>query len=263
MDSAALLSEEDKEILSENDGSDGYSPLRYLSSGRHYRSRRFFNWRNMSVLISVLLLIAGVSVWAHVVVLLRNFHCDIAPKEDRFEPDLLFSRRLTFQPHKYYGGKPSNTTNEMWRRLIPPGDGIVALPRKYTKNLPPSRPAPHDPDSDVYGVSMFHQLHCLNFLRYAYYPETVTTMPQKEVAIHRDHCLDYIRQAIMCHGDATFETLNEQGVLDGMGATHQCRDFDTMFTWAYERRSDRKNGSGYEPEAILTHTPAHRNEFDN
>lgn len=41
------------------------------------------------------------------------------------------------------------------------GDGIVAVPRKFTAGLPPSLPAPNDPDSDVYGISMFHQLHCL------------------------------------------------------------------------------------------------------
>jgi hypothetical protein len=88
-------------------------------------------------------------------------------------------------------------------------------------------------------------------------------MSTLEVGIHRDHCLDYIRQAIMCHGDATFETINDQGVLDGMGGTHVCRDFDLMFSWAYEHRANKENGTGYIPEKVLTHTPAKQNDFNS
>lgn len=99
--------------------------------------RRYLNWPNISVLLSALILITGVSVWAHVLLLLKSFHCDTAPKTDRFEPDrkhcrctscrgeirltaaVLYSSRVTFQPHYYYGGPPTNDTNEMWRRLSP------------------------------------------------------------------------------------------------------------------------------------------------
>src|SRR5947207_6583163 len=127
----------------------------------------------------------------------------------------MYSSRVTFQPHKYYGGPPTNATNEMWQRLSPPGDGIVAIPKKYTKSLPKSMTAPHDPDADVYGISMFHQLHCLvslyqtsrlpkyaspiltttpqNFMRFAYYPDQITDMDPAEIILHRDHCIDYIR----------------------------------------------------------------------
>lgn len=88
-------------------------------------------------------------------------------------------------------------------------------------------------------------------------------MSPTEVAIHRDHCLDYIRQALMCHGDATFESINNLDVLDGMGATHQCRDFELMFSWAYEHRSSKTKDSGYKPEEVLTHTPAKQNDFNS
>lgn len=69
---------EDKGLLS-GDGERGriYTPCR----------RRFFNWRNVSVVLSALLFIAGISVWGHVVLLLRSFHCDTAPVGDKFEPD--------------------------------------------------------------------------------------------------------------------------------------------------------------------------------
>ena len=47
------------------------------------------------------------------------------------------------------------------RLLIVAGDGIIAIPKKLTSNLPPSLPSDTDPEYNVYGVSMFHQLHCL------------------------------------------------------------------------------------------------------
>lgn len=84
-------------------------------------------------------------------------------------------------------------------------------------------------------------------------------MPPKEIILHRDHCLDYIRQAIMCAGDVTLEPLTKSGI-NGMGAIHQCRDFNRIFSWAYEHRSDKVNGSGY-TGGVVVHTPAHRNDF--
>lgn len=52
---------------------------------------------------------------------------------------------------------------------------------------------------------MFHTLHCVNHLRRAYYPEvyfpkTAPKMPDYAL-MHRDHCIEHVRQYIMCHGD--------------------------------------------------------------
>lgn len=85
-------------------------------------------------------------------------------------------------------------------------------------------------------------------------------MSDEEIVFHRDHCLDYIRQGIMCAGDTTFEPLTSVGI-NGMGATHRCRNFEGIFSWAYEHRSDRVRGSGYTGGKV-THTPGHRNSFN-
>lgn len=46
------------------------------------------------------------------------------------------------------------------------GDGIVELPIAAAKNLPESLPAPNNPETMlVYGVSVFHQLHCLVWMQ--------------------------------------------------------------------------------------------------
>ncbi|OBT89650.1 hypothetical protein VE02_01798 [Pseudogymnoascus sp. 03VT05] len=229
--------------------------------GSRCSARRCFTiWQNWPLLVTLLFLIAGLSIWAHVVILLRSFRCDTTPETNHFVPDLPYSSRVTFQPHHFYGGPPSNITDEIWQRLSPPGDGIIEVPIEYTRTLPASLPAPNNPDTaKVYGVSMFHKLHCLNFLRLAYYPRGITTMSPEEILVHRDHCVDYIRQAIMCAGDVTLEPLTKTGI-NGMGAVHQCRDFDRIFSWTYEQRLDKVKGPGY-TGAVVAHTPAHGNDI--
>lgn len=65
----------------------------------------------------------------------------------------------------------------------------------------------------------------------------------------------------MCQGDTTFEILTNVGV-NGMGATHKCRDFDSIFAWAYAHRSDKAHGTGFINPDSITHTPAKMNDFD-
>ncbi|ELR06047.1 hypothetical protein VC83_08128 [Pseudogymnoascus destructans] len=214
-----------------------------FKGSRRSTRRCFTPWQNWPLIITLLFLIAGLSIWTHVIILVGRFRCDSTPATDHFGPDLPYSSRVTFQPHKFYGGLPSNATDEIWQRLSPPGDGIIEVPTEYTTSLAASLPAPNNPaTAKVYGVSMFHQLHCLNFLRTAYYPEGITTMSPEETLLHRDHCLDYIRQAIMCAGDVTLEPLTKAGI-NGMGAVHQCRDFDRIFSWAYEHGLYKARGS--------------------
>ncbi|KAK3331747.1 hypothetical protein B0T19DRAFT_482180 [Cercophora scortea] len=250
--------EEDKQyLLRDRLSSDDPDDLGRLPR-RASKRARYLDWNVGFLIANIIILIAGLAIWIRVNTLLKGFSCE--PREEDFEPDLRFDTPVTFQPHPYLGGRPGNDTNDAWKILSPPGDGIVEIPNQFTGNLAVSLPAPNNPDkAKVYGVSMFHQLHCLNFLRFAYYPETVVDFPQDEIAFHRDHCLDYIRQAIMCAGDATLEPLTTLGI-NGMGATHQCRNFDRMFSWAYKHRSNKVNGSGYTGGRI-THTPGQLNDL--
>ena len=89
-----------------------------------------------------------------------------------------------------------------------------------------------------YGVSMFHQLHCLTMIRkmLLHQPMSAGMEAQGEAWLkdpkHWTHCLEYLVQAILCAADDTLEepkpTKNFMGDvvdgIDGMGHTHQCRN---------------------------------------
>lgn len=93
----------------------------------------------------------------------------------------------------------------------------------------------------VYGVSMYHQLHCLNNIRKFFWTTQVEDKPTDDVhsahvadIVHIVHCFDYIRQGIMCAGDTTLESParrvplaaeNARSPIDGSGISHSCADY--------------------------------------
>jgi hypothetical protein len=67
-------------------------------------------------------------------------------------------------------------------------------------------------------------------------PETVDALNMK----HLDHCIESIRQSLMCSGDITplpFQWWSRYGELSPVAAvTHTCRDFEALRDWAKENR---------------------------
>ncbi|EHA18596.1 hypothetical protein ASPNIDRAFT_37801 [Aspergillus niger ATCC 1015] len=94
-----------------------------------------------------------------------------------------------------------------------------------------------------YGVSMFHQLHCLESLKMALKHESHHTRywerrgeGEGEGEDHLEHCLQYLEQAIMCAADDTIEpsfvaelpTGEKARIINGDGVVHRCRNFDEV-----------------------------------
>ncbi|KAF7875143.1 hypothetical protein EAF04_002315 [Stromatinia cepivora] len=93
-----------------------------------------------------------------------------------------------------------------------------------------------------YGVTMFHQLHCLGMIRTMLFGGAMNHDHEVQGAewsknpLHFLHCLDYIAQGIICTADDTLEvpkpTTNAMGKvvdgIDGMGHEHQCRNASAL-----------------------------------
>lgn len=99
------------------------------------------------------------------------------------------------------------------------------------------------------GPDVLHSLHCLNAIRkhldLEYYAETMT-LPLEYRRIHIDHCVDHIRQALLCHGDLTPVTMKPvtantslpYPVVFYLGQTereHTCRSAEAMRDWMVAR----------------------------
>jgi hypothetical protein len=101
-----------------------------------------------------------------------------------------------------------------------------------------------DPDSGQQGyrvaVEVFHQLHCLNLLRqnrfhghYAHGDGDVAA-PEHDLVGHLDHCIDALRQLVMCTADTGVFPFYYETPTDpwpDYSTPHTCKNFERVREW--------------------------------
>ncbi|KAJ7912547.1 hypothetical protein B0H13DRAFT_1613418, partial [Mycena leptocephala] len=114
-----------------------------------------------------------------------------------------------------------SAADAQWEALMPTGGGIVRL----------------GPQRESFMVSSYHQLRCLDIIRREYVDRS---MGKLSISPATHHCLNYIRQMILCRGDRRLEC-----VIDPFGehavqvrGTQTCRDW----TKVYDRINENQNG---------------------
>ncbi|EOD45791.1 putative tat pathway signal sequence protein [Neofusicoccum parvum UCRNP2] len=91
-------------------------------------------------------------------------------------------------------------------------------------------------------IDVFHQLHCLNSLRkglihnYQYYwGDRYGLDPPIMFSSHLNHCMDVLRQNIMCHADVEVITYDWRETqlhpFPNFGINKKCRDFNAVLEW--------------------------------
>ncbi|KAJ7744018.1 hypothetical protein DFH07DRAFT_749651 [Mycena maculata] len=79
-----------------------------------------------------------------------------------------------------------STAAAQWAALIPESGGLVRM----------------GSENELFMVSMYHQLSCLDIIRRDYVEGSVGKAGTSSVT---HHCLNYIRQMILCRGDRRLE----------------------------------------------------------
>ncbi|GFG19482.1 hypothetical protein IFM5058_10133 [Aspergillus udagawae] len=140
-----------------------------------------------------------------------------------------------------YTGDPSEELDDLWNALIHP-DGVDLRGEEaksiYGKTF--EKPG----GWSIVSIDVFHQLHCLNVLRQALRPDYYTRHdPEPAYSIHINHCLDHLRQALMCHVDVTpipvLWAEKEDRPLNDFQVEHTCRNFWKVKDWARERSAHK------------------------
>ncbi|KAL8626496.1 hypothetical protein Q9189_007809 [Teloschistes chrysophthalmus] len=118
------------------------------------------------------------------------------------------------------------------------------------------------------SVEVQHHLHCVlnltptqNFLRKSlfspayYHPPSPHaslefTDPPSTIATHQAHCVEMLRQFVMCHADVGIITHRwvegHPRPYPDFNTWHKCRDFEGVLAWTKERAM--KEGEGGVPE---------------
>jgi hypothetical protein len=181
------------------------------------------------------------------------------------------TRPVTFQQRsKYFDLSEAGDGN--WTSLLPPNGGFVSSPSR------------EGPGYEMVGITMFHQLHCLQMIRstiqdlmagrpvgsrmnermenemfqakqgHPYLDDSFGV--RKRHGPHLDqehwvHCLDYLMQGILCAADDTIEFAHEDDegarTVDGYEVTHQCRSADSI----WEKVMGKQSTPGWRPVTEL------------
>ncbi|KAL0938094.1 uncharacterized protein CTRU02_207825 [Colletotrichum truncatum] len=116
----------------------------------------------------------------------------------------------------------SDATLNSWRSLLPDGSGWKWV------------------DSDpFFTTSMTHQLHCIFMMGKIFSGLTSNNMDKvpSDYVTHYYHCVDYLRQAVMCSGDLALEPhaetdSDDNGPEDGSwNGQHVCKDYGQMMKY--------------------------------
>ncbi|KAF2245318.1 hypothetical protein BU26DRAFT_409759, partial [Trematosphaeria pertusa] len=149
-------------------------------------------------------------------------------------------------PSKFQGA-PSEDVDREWERftkhpMLDGRSGRLGVPLSVIKQSPKAADADWvasavelGEDRYMANLEVFHTAHCLNMLRKMIYPEYYGVYGAAERG-HLEHCVETIRQALMCNmgmGLVTFHWVEglEEPYSD-YNTYHQCRDPDAVLDWA-------------------------------
>ncbi|KAF9000124.1 hypothetical protein BDQ17DRAFT_1400596 [Cyathus striatus] len=125
------------------------------------------------------------------------------------------SQRFTFDSHN---------GNLEWNSTLPSGEGLLHFGPDYKQ---------------VYSVSMFHQLRCLNIVRQSMVAFRNSEGQDKPNRLTH-HCMNYLRQMILCRSYTRLESArNPYGPgIAVWDITHTCKDWSAAYAAADKNHND-------------------------
>ncbi|KAF2457888.1 hypothetical protein BDY21DRAFT_18614 [Lineolata rhizophorae] len=151
--------------------------------------------------------------------------------------------KLNESTARLYLGAPTEELDESWSSLLQYSN--IRISEEEIRHLDRLDQSVRFTDGSGYFAQMtvYHHLHCIkkihHFLYLDHYWPNITSDDLALLRAHNYHCLDTIRQAIMCQGDTsliTFRWGHEQPVpLGNFSSPHQCRDWEALDAWNAER----------------------------
>ncbi|KAI2464590.1 hypothetical protein F4781DRAFT_66371 [Annulohypoxylon bovei var. microspora] len=154
--------------------------------------------------------------------------------------------RGALEHQSVYKGTPNKALDEAWTVLTHMNNSGVG--GDVIDKIGKSRIAVKYPESqggkyDV-GIEVFHHMHCLNIIRqytykeYYFKPENRPnsfTDSEHIIRAHIDHCIEMLREVLLCQGDVgiiTYNWVKPWGIYPDFSTEHKCRKLDKIMEWA-------------------------------
>ncbi|KAJ5951160.1 uncharacterized protein N7479_009573 [Penicillium vulpinum] len=144
-----------------------------------------------------------------------------------------------------YQGDPSPELDQAWKDLLQYSN-IWVTGEELSKINKTSIPVPDEEDKYWVELSVVHELHCIKRLRQYihsdYYFANISAEDRRLNDLHTDHCLEILRQSVMCHADISMITMTWESTSKYPAADfqneHECKNWDTLYEWQKERSVD-------------------------
>ncbi|KAJ7593594.1 hypothetical protein C8J56DRAFT_1043398 [Mycena floridula] len=102
-------------------------------------------------------------------------------------------------------------------KLVPVGGHLVHIKDEHSGNL------------EAYTVALFHQMKCLDILR----ERLISRKDDARIGLTQ-HCLNYLRQSIICRPNLHLESTKDRMGLASKGYDAVCRDWTQVYAAAAE-----------------------------
>ncbi|KAG6108528.1 hypothetical protein E4U31_007661 [Claviceps sp. LM219 group G6] len=173
----------------------------------------------------------------------HNRNCDCGLPTDSLLGDVAWKPRILDPDERFVTTDPgdidgSNVT-QIWDEIFP--SAWIAVPDPSAVGFGGGVNLLRDgQDSDTwdaktegFSVAVMHQIHCVAILKHSFMLYRQDAMSEDIELEHIDHCVEYLRQTLICHGDLTLERPSMQTYpqgATGWGEMHQCRDWDQLIS---------------------------------
>ncbi|KAI1118121.1 hypothetical protein F5Y14DRAFT_297904 [Nemania sp. NC0429] len=171
-------------------------------------------------------------------------------------------------------GQPNPDVDEAWEKIS--HASVISVTKEELERLGKFHNSsvmlpPETGGGYMASMESTHQMHCLNLLRMysyrEYYAHKLSHFADaSKLRDHVDHCLEMLRQVIMCSTDLHIVTYDWVDHVDypwpDFSVARQCRRWDNMMDWVRDRaaHSNQRQGLLIRPEGAAT-KPIHPVEY--
>lgn len=234
------VDESSKSLLKHEDGFDNNAvnefPMHATGKRRADRSRLWYGLKVSAMVI----LVAGITWFlAH-----NRCECKHRLPTEALLGEIGWQTRALNEDERFVTTDPGDiedtNATEIWSDIYPSAWVAVSDPSRvgYGGGVNLHRdardPSSWDAKTEGFSVALMHQIHCVAIIKHAFMVYRRSDATSHDVGIHHiDHCVEYLRQAIICHGDLTLERPSTQTYpqgTTGWGDVHQCRDWDQIIS---------------------------------
>ncbi|KAF2658526.1 hypothetical protein K491DRAFT_702775 [Lophiostoma macrostomum CBS 122681] len=170
------------------------------------------------------------------------------PAQEALRPEIRhFPTALNGNP---FAGVPRPELDDAWHQLLQ-NDNIY-LSRATLDSLGLKSIYTRNGSYGIASLSVFHALHCLKLVRRMmykeYYHSNISGVALQRQLKHADHCVEYIRESLMCKPDislVTFRWINDTAQHPKQPASfyptnfdvseHDCMKWEILNDWAGRR----------------------------